>query len=329
MNTPLPTITELLATMHVISVPMRVRFRGVTMREMALFEGPRGWTEFSPFLEYGDAEASAWLAAAIAFGWGDTPPARRSQIPINATVPAVASTDVAAVLALFGAQPHTVKIKVAEPGQTLADDIARIEAVAAAAPAARLRVDANGAWSVDEAKRALDEFARFDLEYVEQPVATIAELAEVRAWSQAGPGTRIAADESVRRADDPLRVAAEGAADIVIVKAQPLGGVARALHVVEQSGLPAVVSSALDSAVGIGMGLALAAALPELPYACGLGTGGFFVDDVAPRPSGAVIAAERAAVDSAAVSRLAASPERVAWWRARVERCYAKIQPGT
>ncbi len=307
---------------------MRVRFRGVTVREIALLEGPRGWTEFSPFLEYDDAEASAWLDAAIEFGWDETATTRRTQVPVNATVPAIAAADVAPLLSSFGSErPHTVKVKVAERGQSLKDDLDRLTAVADSAPEARIRVDANGAWSVEEAKRAIDAFAPFELEYCEQPVASVPELAIIRQWSQRSGGTLIAADESVRRSDDPLKVAREGAADVLIVKAQPLGGVARALRVVEEAGLPAVVSSALDSAVGIGMGLALAAALPELPYACGLGTGGFFVEDVTQRSAVSrwLVSPARAVVDANALDRLSASKDRLAWWRARIERCYALL----
>lgn len=327
----LPPLAEVLSSLRVVSLPMRVRFRGITVREAALCEGPAGWTEFSAFPEYDDAEAATWLSGALEYGWGDLPAHRRTEVPVNATVPAVAATEVRRVLALWGVeQPHTVKVKVAEPGQVLADDVARVAAVQAAAPSARIRVDANGAWSVDEAKRAMEAFADFRLEYVEQPVASIDEMAAVREWSQtAGPGTYVAADESVRKATDPLRVAREGAADVLVVKAQPLGGVNRALQIVEAAGLPAVVSSALDTTVGIGMGFALAAALPQLPYACGLGTGGFFARDIGTEPrTGWRQHPSRARVDVEAMAALAATPDRAAWWRARVERCYALLASG-
>lgn len=315
---------------------MRVRFRGVSTREAALFQGPEGWTEFSPFPEYADGEAATWLAAAIAYGWQSQPRPQRTEIPVNATVPAVAASEVPAVLELYGThRPGTVKVKVAERGQTLRQDVTRVAAVRAAlGPAAHIRVDANGGWDLAQAKTALDALAEFNLEYAEQPVATVDELAELRHWSQStGPGTPIAADESVRKASDPLRVARAGAADILIVKAQPLGGLARAVRIIEESGLPAVVSSALDTRVGIGMGLALAAALPTLPYACGLGTGSLFGSDVAPAATlraaatgiDLVLPVERPIVDVDALGSLSASPDRVSWWRARLTRCYALL----
>ena len=158
-----PTVTDLLATAHVVSLPLTSRFRGIDVREAMLIEGPEGWTEFSPFTEYGDTEASAWLAAAIDFGWNPTPPALRDTIRVNATMPAVTADEVPAVLARFPGC-RTVKIKVAEPGQSLADDTARVAAVRAALGAeGRIRVDANGGWNMDEAEHAIHAFAEFDL----------------------------------------------------------------------------------------------------------------------------------------------------------------------
>ena len=198
------------------------------------------------------------------------PAARRELIAVNATVPAVAAADVPAVLARFDGC-RTAKVKVAEPGQLLADDVARVRAVREAmGPEGRVRVDANGAWNVDEAEHAIHALAEFDLEYAEQPCATVDELAELRRRVKY-MGIPIAADESVRKAADPLAVARAGAADLLVIKAQPLGGVRRALEIVAEAGLPAVVSSALDTSVGLSMGVALAAALPQLDYDCGLG----------------------------------------------------------
>ena len=254
---------------------MRVKFRGITVRELALIDGPAGWGEFGAFVEYGPAEAAAWLAAGIEAAYTQPPPTRRDRIPINATVPAVAAAQVPEVLARFpGAR--TAKVKVAEPGQTLADDVARVDAVRALVPT--VRVDANGGWSVAaavEAARALS--AAGPLEYLEQPCATVPELAELRRLID----VPIAADESIRKADDPLHVVRSGAADVAVLKVAPLGGLAKLLDIARQIDVPVVVSSALDSAVGIGRGLLAAGALPELRYACGLGTGGLFVEDVA------------------------------------------------
>ena len=217
-----PPLAELVASVHVVDLPLATQFRGVDRREAALMEGPEGWSEFSPFLEYDPPEAATWLAAAIDFAYEPQPPSHRAAIPVNATVPAVAAEDAAAVLARYGSC-RTAKVKVAERGQTRADDVARVAAVREAmGPEGRIRVDANAGWNVDEAERAIHELAEFDLEYVEQPCASIEELAELRrrlrTWD-----VPIAADESVRKATDPIAVARAGAADLLVVKAQPLG----------------------------------------------------------------------------------------------------------
>ena len=321
MTSPV-ALDDLLATMRVVALPLAVRFRGVMLREAALFEGPEGWTEFSPFLEYDDHEASAWLAGAISFGWDASPAPLRDRIGVNATVPAVPASEVPGVLARYDGC-RTVKVKVAEAGQTLADDIARVRAVREAlGPEGRVRVDANAAWNVDEAERAIHALAEFDLEYVEQPCATIVELIDVRKRVKYA-GIPIAADESIRKADDPLAVARARAADVVIVKAQPLGGIARAREIVVQAGLPAVVSSALDTSIGLSMGAALAASLPTLDHDCGLGTGSLFLDDVADvRPRGGWLSPERVVPDAAALDRLSADADRTQWWRERVTRCH-------
>lgn len=318
-----PSVSELLDAARVVSLPLVTRFRGIEVREAMLLRGPNGWTEFSPFVEYDDAEASAWLAAAIDYGWGTEPTALRDSIPVNATLPAVGPAEVESVLARFpGAR--TVKVKVAERGQTLADDVARVRAARAFLGAeGRVRVDANGGWNVDEAERAAHALDPYDLEYLEQPCATVEELADLRArlhdWS-----LPIAADESVRKAEDPLRVAREGAADILVLKAQPLGGVAAALRIAAEAGLPVVVSSALDTSVGLAMGAALAAALPELDYDCGLGTAALLAADVTTDrlvPVDGQIPVRRVDPDPALLDRYAASPERETWWRDRLTRC--------
>ena len=322
-----PTVTDLLATAHVVSLPLTSRFRGIDVREAMLIEGPEGWTEFSPFTEYGDAEASAWLAAAIDFGWNPAPPALRDTIRVNATMPAVTADDVPAVLARFPGC-RTVKIKVAEPGQSLADDTARVAAVRAALGAeGRIRVDANGGWNVDEAEHAIHAFAEFDLEYVEQPCATVDELAQVRRRVKY-MGIPIAADESVRKAEDPLAVARAGAADILVIKAQPLGGISAALALLAEAGLPVVVSSALDTSVGISMGLHLAAAIPELEFDCGLATAALLAADVtdAPlTPRDGELPVRRVVPTAELLARHAATADRTLWWRARLERCYALL----
>lgn len=319
-----PTLDDLLDSSHVVAIPTRTRFRGISVREAVIFEGPNGASEFSPFVEYGDEEASRWLAAAIEYGWGEVPDPLRDSIPVNATVPAVTAEAVPGILARFPGC-MTAKVKVAEPGQTLADDVARVRAVRdELGRDGFVRVDANGGWTVDEAARALITLGELGLEYAEQPCATVPELAELR--GRLDGAVRIAADESVRKAEDPLAVARAGAADLIVVKAQPLGGIAAALDIIERAGLPVVVSSALDTSIGISMGLHLAAALPDrlLAGACGLGTVALLEGDVAVDPliplNGA-LDVHRPALNLAAISRYRASAEREAWWRERVARC--------
>jgi O-succinylbenzoate synthase len=323
----LPSLSDILATAHVVSLPLRQRFRGIETREVVLFEGPQGWTEFSPFVEYGDEEAAAWLAAAIDFGWNETPPLLRDSVPVNATLPAVSADRVADVLDRFPGC-RTIKVKVAETGQTLADDVARVSAARSYLGAeGRIRIDANGGWNVDEAEHAIHALAEYDLEYVEQPCATVDELWQIRQRVKY-MGLPIAADESVRRADDPLEVARQEAADLLVIKAQPLGGIHAAMDIVSQTGLPIVVSSALETSVGISMGLHLAAALPELPYDCGLATVSLLSLDVALDPLVPVdggIAVRRVQPNERVFDDYAAAPERTEWWRERLTRTHALL----
>lgn len=328
--TDLPAADVLLARAYVVSIQMRVRFRGLETREAVLFEGPNGWGEFAPFVEYDDAEAAKWLAAGIEAAWGTWPEPVRGEVPVNATVPAVRPDRVPEVLARFPGC-RTAKVKVAEAGQSLDDDLDRVAAVRdAMGPDARIRIDANGRWDVETALEALGRTAPYGLEYAEQPCATVEELVTLRTGlARKGIDVLVAADESIRKADDPLRVARLGAADIVVVKVAPLGGVTRALEVVDACGLPAVVSSALDTSVGIAAGVALAAALPELDHACGLGTVGLFVEDVARaplRPMDGLLHPGRVEPEIELLGRLAARPDRTRWWRDRVERCLAVLQ---
>ncbi|MFZ0158931.1 MAG: o-succinylbenzoate synthase [Kineosporiaceae bacterium] len=333
-----PDVEDLLAQAHVVVLPLHTAFRGLTRREALLLRGPHGWGEFAPFVEYGDAEASRWLEAAIEAAWRPPVPVRRRVVPVNATVPAVPAHRVAEVLARFPGCT-TAKVKVAERGQDLADDVARVAEVRTVlGRSGRIRVDANGAWDVGTARRALGVLSRFGLEYAEQPCSDLTGLRSLRlALARDGVDLAIAADESVRKAGDPLRVAVAGAADIVVIKVAPLGGVRAALDVAQalgaDHGLAVVVSSALDTSVGLAAGIRLAAALPDLPYACGLGTASLLAADVTADPllpeAGAV--AVRAVVpDPERLTRLAAAPERARWWLDRVRRCaaIAKVTPG-
>ncbi|MDX6739952.1 o-succinylbenzoate synthase [Actinocorallia sp. A-T 12471] len=300
--------------MRAFSIPMRTRFRGLTRREGALIHGPAGWGEFSPFAEYGPAESARWLAAAREAAFTGFPAPLRARIPVNVTVPAVAPEDAWKITAEGGCR--TAKVKVAERGQTDADDLARVEAVRdAIGPQGKVRIDVNGGWDVDRAVRMIGLLDRFGLEYVEQPCMTVEELAEVRRRVE----VPVAADESIRRADDPFRVVAAEAADIAVLKVQPLGGVAPALEIAEAIGLPVVVSSAVETSIGLAAGLALAAALPELPYACGLATLSLLEGDVTGDPlvvEDGCIAVRRPEVDLAALTRHAVDP---AAWRRRAE----------
>lgn len=322
-----PPLSDLLQTARVVALPLVTRFRGIDVREALLFEGPEGWTEFAPFPEYDDDEASAWLTAAIDFGWQPPPPALRERILVNATVPSVDADEVRAVLERFPGC-RTAKVKVAASDQTLAQDVARVRAVRdVMGPEGRIRVDANGGWNIDEAEHAIHELAPYDLEYVEQPCPTVDELAEIRRRTKY-MGIPIAADESVRRADDPLAVAEAGAADLLVIKAAPLGGIRRALDIVRRAGLPVVVSSALDTSVGLAMGAHLAASVQDLDFDCGLGTASLLAADVTRDPllpRDGAIEVRRVTPDPALLDRYAADADRTAWWLARLERCHSVL----
>lgn len=300
-----------LDAIRVYGLPMRSKFRGVTVRQGVLLGGRDGWGEFCPFEDYSDADSAPWLAAALESCTGGWPAARRDRIPVNCTVPAVDAERAREIVATSGCA--TAKVKVAEPGQHSGEDIERVAAVRdALGRSGAVRVDANAAWGVDEAAARIRELDRAagGLEYVEQPCPDINQLAAVRRKVD----VRIAADESIRRAEDPMRVAVADAADVAVIKATPLGGVQRALRVAEACGLPCVVSSAVESSVGLAAELALAGALPELPFACGLGTIALLEGDVvtdsllprdgyvpvprkAPEPSPALVAAATPAAE--------------------------------
>jgi O-succinylbenzoate synthase len=301
----------------VYSIPMRTRFRGIDVREGVLLHGPAGWGEFSPFWDYDAGESAAWLRAAHEAAYAGWPAPLRASVPVNVTVPAV-GPDRAREVVLASRGCRTAKVKVAEPGQSEAEDLARVEAVHdALGPGGRVRVDANGLWDVDTAVRMvrLLDRAAGGMEYVEQPCRTVEELAAVRRRVD----VPVAADESIRRAEDPLRVARLGAADVAVLKVQPLGGVAASLRIAEQLGLPVVVSSALETSVGIAAGVALAAALPELHHACGLATLALLDGDVTSQPFEVVdgaLAVGRPEPD--VVADVAADERTVRRWRDRL-----------
>lgn len=266
---------------HPFRVGMRLRFRRVDHRDGMLVHGPAGWAEFSPFPDYGPEYASRWLAAAIESATTAPPAPRRETVAVNTTVPAVGPEVAFALVQASGCT--TAKVKVAEPGQDLSDDVERVAAVRdALGPDGQVRIDANGGWDLETAVLAVKRLASVaaGLEYAEQPCRTVEELAALRRRVDVA----IAADESIRTGDDPIRVARLDAADLVVVKVQPLGGISRVLEVVDRCGLPAVVSSAVETSVGLAAGVALAAALPRLPYACGLGTATLLASDVVHDP---------------------------------------------
>jgi O-succinylbenzoate synthase len=317
-------LTDLLERSRVVSIPLRESFRGVDHREALLFEGPSGWAEFSPFLEYGLAEASVWLQSAIECAFERQVETVRQTIGINATLPEVEPAQVAEVLGRFG-NFRTVKIKVAGVSQEA--DIARIEAVLRERPSVSIRLDANGNWSVDEAfsmVRALSDRG-IEIQYLEQPCSTIDEMVELRMkLASANLIAKIAADELVRKAADPYEVVRAQAADILILKVAPLGGIKRLLDIAKQAALPVVISSALETSVGLAWGLRAAATLPQLEYDCGLGTAALLNGDVVDQPLiplDGQLSVSQVKPSEELLTRYEASPERRDWWLKRLEAC--------
>jgi len=316
----------------VYDVPTTTRFRGLTRRQGVLWQGSAGWAEWSPFPEYDPGEAATWLRAAREMADEGFPAPRRDRVPVNVTVPAL--DPAAAYERVRASGCTTAKVKVAEPGGRTADDVERVAAVRDALGArGRLRIDANGAWDVATALAALRSLAPYDLEYAEQPCATTEQLAELRvALARAGLDVPIAADESIRRTGDPERVVALAAADIAVLKVQPLGGVRACLALAERLGLPVVVSSALETSVGLRAGLALAAALPRLDFACGLNTAGLLAADVTRSPLVAGdgwLEVRDVAVDPPLLEAAAAGPATAEWWRSRLAEASAVDAPAS
>ncbi|MDY3127386.1 MAG: o-succinylbenzoate synthase [Corynebacterium sp.] len=335
-------VDDIIERLHVVSLPLAVRFRGVMHREAALIAGPAGWGEFAPFLEYPVAEAAHWLRAGLEAAFVGFPAPVRTDIEVNGTIPAIAAERVPEVMARYPGC-RTWKIKVAEPGQSLADDVARVaavrEQVARAGYAPVLRVDANGGWSVAEAVEAAQ--ALMPLDYIEQPCATAQELADVRSQlMRRGLFVRVAADESIRKVTDPMQVAQLNAADVAVVKPAPLGGVRATLDLARQlraKHMDITVASALDTAVGISMGLATVAALPKIiddedidvtPAAAGLATGSLFKEDVSEQYQVRDGHIKFAPVepDMDRVTDLACAPERREWWIERLRMCLAHLK---
>lgn len=316
----------------VYDIGLRARFRGLDRREGMLLpaaNAPCGWVEFSPFWDYDPQTSATWLQAALAAANAPWPMPVRASVPVNVTVPAVDARRAREIVLASGGC-RTAKVKVAEPGQVLADDLNRVAAVREAlGPAGKIRVDANGAWDVATAQSALTALDRaaVGLEYAEQPVAGVEDLAALRRRTH----VPLAADESIRRAEDPLLVAKLKAADIVVLKVQPLGGVQACLDLAEQIQLPVVVSSALETEVGLAAGLALAAALPQLEFACGLATSQLLQTGVSQVPLEVVDGALPTGIGQLNPAALGAvtcqEDSQVARWRRRLEAVSAHLTP--
>jgi O-succinylbenzoate synthase len=316
------TLEEALASLRVVALPMKTKFRGLELRETALFQGSAGWGEFAPFIEYHAHESLPWLESAIEQSSTYLPAGPRSSIRVNATVPA--SDDEGEIERIISWYPgvDTVKIKV---GTGIREDLVRIARVRKHLPNAKIRVDVNGSWSVDDAvfniRTIYGEVAGNVLEYVEQPVATLDELKELKECLIVD--VKIAGDEVLRKARDPFALNLDGAVDVLMLKVAPLGGIKRTLELAAHHKLPVVVSSALESAVGISHGLRLASQLPELDYACGLATSALFDEDLAQLPivNGA-IRVSTPVIDDERLQRFAVGPERLEWWRNRIKEVW-------
>ena len=300
---------QLLDTLRVIALPMKTKFRGISVREVALIKGEYGWGEFSPFLEYDDAESAPWLASALEAATTPKPKLYRTSVAINGTIPALNDpVDLKKVVDSFPGV-NTFKVKV---GTNLAEDLTRIDVIRQLQPQAKIRIDVNGLWSVDQAETFLN--AAGEIEYAEQPCATIAELRELKGRTS----VKIVGDEILRKAADPFKVDLKGAIDYLMLKVQPLGGIKRAHALAEHHNLPVVVSSALESAVGINYGLTLAASFEEMNFDCGLGTGSLLAADVAHLPivDGKIEISEF----EPQLDGLDVAPDRFEWWKNRIMR---------
>jgi O-succinylbenzoate synthase len=306
---------QLLNTLRVIALPMKTKFRGISVREVALIKGSYGWGEFSPFLEYDDAESAPWLASAIEAASTPKPELYRSSVAVNGTIPATNDKKVIDDLITSYSSVKTYKVKV---GDNLSEDIVRLARIRSLGRKVNIRIDVNGLWSVEQALTNLYAFYENvgPFEYVEQPCATLDELRELK--SKIRIPLKIAVDEVIRKSPDPFALDLQGAADIVMLKVQPLGGIKRAHAIAEHHKLPIVVSSALESAVGIKYGLELAASFKEMNFDCGLGTGSLLAADVAHLPivDGKIEISEF----EPQLEGLDVASDRFEWWKNRIMR---------
>ncbi|MFM2136985.1 MAG: hypothetical protein RJA84_113 [Actinomycetota bacterium] len=300
---------QLLETLRVIALPTKTNFRGITVREVALFKGEYGWAEFSPFLEYDDAEAAHWLVSAIEAATTPRPQLFRTAVAVNGTIPAL--NDANQIKGIVESFPGVKSFKV-KVGNNPAEDLARINEIRQLRPDTKIRIDVNGLWNVDQAEQFLNTIG--DIEYVEQPCATIEELRELKKRTS----VKIVGDEIVRKAGNPFDIDLTGAVDYLMLKVQPLGGIKRAHAIAEHHKLPVVVSSALESAVGIKYGLELAASFNEMNFDCGLGTGSLLAKDVAQLQivDGKIEISEF----EPQLDGLDVAPDRYEWWKNRIMR---------
>ena len=299
----------LLETLRVVALPMKTKFRGVTVREVALIQGEYGWGEFSPFLEYDDAESAPWLACAIEAATQPKPQIFRTEVAVNGTIPAL--NDKEELERVVNSFPDVSTFKV-KAGTNAQEDVARINTIRSLRPHAKIRIDANGLLSVEQAVSLLQLVG--DIEYIEQPCATIQELRELKKRID----VKIVGDEVLRKAKDPFAIDLTGAVDYLMLKVQPLGGIKRAHQLAQHHKLPVVVSSALESAVGINYGLILAASFEDMNFDCGLGTGSLLAKNVAQLP---IVDGKIQISDVVPnLDGLDVSADRFEWWKNRIMR---------
>ena len=305
----------LLESLRVVALPMKTSFRGITVREVALIKGEYGWGEFSPFLEYDDAESAPWLASAIEAASQPKPKLYRTEVAVNGTIPA--TNDKKELERVVNSFPGVTTFKVKVESHT-DEDVARINALRALRPNAKFRIDANGLLSVEQAVSLLQLVGEID--YIEQPCATIEELRELKRWVD----VKIVGDEVLRKAKDPFAIDLSGAVDYLMLKVQPLGGIKRAHQLAAHHKLPVVVSSALESAVGINYGLTLAASFEDMNFDCGLGTGSLLAKNVAELP----IVEGKIAINDVVphFEGLDVSTDRYEWWKNRIMRTSELLQ---
>jgi len=303
--------------LQVVSIPVKNTFRGIKSREIALFEGPAGWSEFSPFLEYDNKQSAIWMKAALEAATKPAPTPLRNEVMVNATLPTIKPGEVEKVLSNFDGCT-TIKIKINDftiDKELLIESLKHV-------PNARFRLDINGGWTLDEAivnlKNYEGEFAGL-IDYVEQPCIDIADLKVLKNET----GIKIAVDESIRKFLGSDLTKLKDVADIAVIKWAPSGGINAALDLIKQISLPVVVSSALDSSVGISHGLALACAIPNLYGACGLATVALLEGDVTSDSllaSKGVIANHKVTPDR--ISEFKVDNQRQKWWQDRADLIY-------